>query len=198
VSSSGSGSAAIAPNMGELGGYMRDPRWLMMLEWLESARAAKVSNFFNLAFCSANPLFGTQDACAAMAQYAQKGRQEIEGVEEVRELVRLIGMGEQAWESLGLWVEAAEKEAERQTQEAEAAKEWEHAEVETVATRAAEEEVRQAQEKAWAAAEEVERAQRGQVAATGKASEVADVDVEMGEAAGGSGGRNLPGQGKPL
>jgi hypothetical protein len=91
----------------------------MMLEWLESAGAAKVSNFFNLAFCSANPLFDTQDACAAMAQYAQKGRQELEGVEEVRELARLIGMGQQAQESLRPWVEAAEKEAEKARAEAE-------------------------------------------------------------------------------
>jgi hypothetical protein len=37
---------SIAPNTGELGGYVRDPRWPMMLEWLESAGAAKVSNFF--------------------------------------------------------------------------------------------------------------------------------------------------------
>jgi hypothetical protein len=57
--------------------------------------------------------------------------------------------------------------------EAEAAKERERAEAETVATRAAEEEVRQAQEKA-----------RAVVDATGKVSEVADVDVKMGEAMG--------------
>jgi hypothetical protein len=63
-------------------------------------------------------------------------------------------------------------------------KEREHAEAEAVATRAAEEEVRQAQEKARAAAEGVEQAQRRQVTTTGKASEVVDVDVEMGEAAG--------------
>jgi hypothetical protein len=137
-------------------------------------------------------LFDVQDTCTAMAQYAQKGGQELEGAEEVRELARLIGMGQQARERLGPWVEAAEKaraEAERRAQEAvekeaEAARERERTEAEMAATRAAEEEVRQAQEKARAAAEEVERAQRGQVAATEKASEVADVDVEMGEAAG--------------
>jgi hypothetical protein len=54
-----------------------------------------------------------------MAQYAQKGRQELEGAEEVRELARLIGMGQQAWKSLGPWVEAAEKEVEKVRMEAE-------------------------------------------------------------------------------
>jgi hypothetical protein len=48
-----------------------------------------------------------------MAQYAQKGGQELEGAEEVRELAWLIGMGQQAW------VEAAEKEAEKACTEAE-------------------------------------------------------------------------------
>jgi hypothetical protein len=99
-------------------------------------------------------LFDVQDACAAMAQYAQKGGQELEGAEEVRELARLIGMGQQTRERLGPWVEAAEKaraEAERRAREAaereaEAARERERAEAETAATRAAEEEVRQAQE----------------------------------------------------
>jgi hypothetical protein len=114
-----------------------------------------------------------------MAQYAQKGGQVLEGAEEVVELVRLIGMGQQAWESLGPWVEAvekeAEKEAERWAQEAEVAKERERTEVEAAATRAAAEEVRQAQEKARAAVEEVEWAQRRQVTVTGAAREVADV-----------------------
>jgi hypothetical protein len=37
---------SIAPNTGALGGYVRDPQWPMMLEWLESARATKVSKIF--------------------------------------------------------------------------------------------------------------------------------------------------------